>query len=72
MIVPLTLADFLERAELVYGEREAVVDEPSPPGGSLGRFTYGQFAEMARHSDDALLDGDQLTASSWDETDWEW
>jgi len=26
MIVPLTLADFLERAELVYGHREAVVD----------------------------------------------
>ena len=32
MIVPLTLVDFLERAELVYGEREAVVDEPIPPG----------------------------------------
>ncbi len=42
------LADFLERAELVYGDREAVVDEPSPPGGGLGRFTYAQFAEMAR------------------------
>ena len=48
MIVPLTLADFLERAELVYGHREAVVDEPSPPGGGLGRFTYSQFASMAR------------------------
>jgi acyl-CoA synthetase (AMP-forming)/AMP-acid ligase II len=48
MIVPLTLADFLERAELVYGDREAVVDEPSPPGGGLGRVTYRQFAEMAR------------------------
>ena len=48
MIVPLTLADFLERAELVYGHREAVVDEPDPPGGGLGRFTYAQFASMAR------------------------
>jgi acyl-CoA synthetase (AMP-forming)/AMP-acid ligase II len=48
MIVPLTLSDFLERAELVYGDREAVVDEPNPPGGGLGRFSYGQFAEMAR------------------------
>ena len=48
MIVPLTLADFLERAELVYGDREAVVDEPNPPGGGLGRFTYAQFAAMAR------------------------
>ncbi len=45
MIVPLTLGDFLERAEFVYGEREAVVDEPSPPGGGLGRITYGQFAQ---------------------------
>jgi acyl-CoA synthetase (AMP-forming)/AMP-acid ligase II len=48
MIVPLTLADFLERAEQVYGGRVAVVDEPDPPGGGLGRITYGRFAEMAR------------------------
>ena len=40
MIVPLTLADFLERAELVYGDRQAIVDEPGPPGGGLGRLTY--------------------------------
>jgi acyl-CoA synthetase (AMP-forming)/AMP-acid ligase II len=56
MIVPLTLADFLDRAELVYGDREAVVDEPSPPGGGLGRFTYGRFAEMARSLGAALDD----------------
>ncbi|HEY7433651.1 MAG TPA: AMP-binding protein [Methylomirabilota bacterium] len=54
MIVPLTLGDFLERAELVYGHREAVVDEPNPPGGSLGRFTYAQFAAMARSQAAAL------------------
>src|SRR2546423_5559626 len=56
MIVPLTLGDFLERAELVYGAREAVVDEPNPPGGGLGRFTYGQFAAMARSLAAALDD----------------
>ncbi len=55
MIVPLTLADFLERAELVYGDREAVVDEPDPPGGTLGRITYGEFAAMCR-SQAAFLD----------------
>src|ERR1041384_5131848 len=55
MIVPLTLSDFQERAELVYGEREAVVDEPTPPGGGLGRITYAQFAAMAR-SQAAFLD----------------
>jgi fatty-acyl-CoA synthase len=56
MIVPLTLGDFLERAELVYGDREAVVDEPDPPGGGLGRFTYSAFAEMARSLGGALDD----------------
>jgi fatty-acyl-CoA synthase len=56
MIVPLTLGDFLERAELVYGHREAVVDEPSPPGGGLGRFTYTQFAGMSRSLAAALDD----------------
>ncbi len=48
MLVPLTVADFLERAETVHGEREAIIDEPSPPGGGLGRITYQRFAEMAR------------------------
>jgi acyl-CoA synthetase (AMP-forming)/AMP-acid ligase II len=56
MIVPLTLVDFLERAEFVYGDREAVVDEPNPPGGGLGRITYGQFARMARSLAAALDD----------------
>ncbi len=56
MIVPLTLGDFLERAEIVYGHREAVVDEPDPPGGGLGRFTYARFAEMARSLAAALDD----------------
>jgi fatty-acyl-CoA synthase len=56
MIVPLTLGDFLERAEHVYGTREAVVDEPSPPGGGLGRITYAQFGEMARSLAAALDD----------------
>jgi acyl-CoA synthetase (AMP-forming)/AMP-acid ligase II len=56
MIVPLTLADFLERAEHVYGDREAVVDEPNPPGGGLGRVTYAEFAGMARSLAAALDD----------------
>ena len=56
MIVPLTLGDFLDRAEFVYGDREAVTDEPNPPGGGLGRITYGQFARMARSLASALDD----------------
>src|SRR5438309_12131365 len=56
MIVPLTLADFLERAGNVYGDREAIVDEPNPPGGGVGRISYGEFAAMSR-SLAAALDG---------------
>jgi acyl-CoA synthetase (AMP-forming)/AMP-acid ligase II len=56
VIVPLTLVDFLERAEHVYGDRVAVVDEPDPPGGGLGRITYRQFAGMSRSLAAALDD----------------
>ena len=56
MIVPLTLLDFIERAELVYGDRVGVVDEPDPPGGGLGRTTYRELAAMARSLACALDD----------------
>jgi len=56
MIVPLTLVDFLERAELAYGDRDAIVDEPNPPGGGLGRITYAEFGQMARSLATALDD----------------
>jgi len=35
MRVPLTVADFLNRAALVYGHRVAVVDEPAPSNQGL-------------------------------------
>lgn len=54
MFIPLTLADFIDRAETVYGDREAIVDEPNPPGGSLGRITYGALAAMSRSLGTAL------------------
>ncbi|MBV8951568.1 MAG: AMP-binding protein [Actinobacteria bacterium] len=56
MKVALSALDFLERAELVYGGRTAAVDEPDPPGGSLGRITYGELASMARSLAVALDD----------------
>ena len=31
-----------------------------------------RFAEMAKYEDDRLVDGDQLSASTWDATEWEW
>ena len=47
MIVPLTLLDFVERAELVYGDREAVVDEPAPPGGGVRRRQTNAMASIS-------------------------
>ncbi|MEY2446920.1 MAG: hypothetical protein QOH79_396 [Acidimicrobiaceae bacterium] len=54
MRVPLTIADQLDRAALVYPERVGVVDEPDPPGGGLGTLTYGRIAELARAQAAAL------------------
>ncbi|MGZ4690628.1 MAG: AMP-binding protein, partial [Acidimicrobiia bacterium] len=56
MEVPLTLTDLLDRAETVFAHRAAIVDEPDPPGGGLGRFTYGELAAKARSLAVALDD----------------
>jgi acyl-CoA synthetase (AMP-forming)/AMP-acid ligase II len=47
MRVPLTIGDFLERADLVNGDRVAFVDEPSVAG-SLGSITYREMHARAR------------------------
>jgi acyl-CoA synthetase (AMP-forming)/AMP-acid ligase II len=56
MRVPLTIADHLERAALVYPGRVGVVDEPDQPATSWGSLTYGRVAELAR-AQAAALDG---------------
>ena len=48
MKVALTVNDFLRRAELLYPDREAVVDEPDQPAPSWGSITYGEMARRAR------------------------
>ncbi|MBK6855235.1 MAG: AMP-binding protein [Microthrixaceae bacterium] len=48
MKVALTVRDFLDRAETVYPDRVAVVDEPDQPASSLGSLTYRQLAARAR------------------------
>ena len=48
MRVPLTTRDFLDRAELVYGDRIGIVDEPAQPAPSLGELTYGEVARRGR------------------------
>jgi acyl-CoA synthetase (AMP-forming)/AMP-acid ligase II len=56
MRVPLTIADHLQRAELVYPDRIGVVDEPDQPASPWGELTYGRVAELAR-AQAAALDG---------------
>jgi acyl-CoA synthetase (AMP-forming)/AMP-acid ligase II len=52
--IPLTVADFIDRAEFVFPDGLGVVDEPDPPGGSLGSLTYGEIARRARGMAGAL------------------
>jgi acyl-CoA synthetase (AMP-forming)/AMP-acid ligase II len=47
MRVPLTVRDFLDRAEQVYPERVGLVDEPGTQD-SLGAVTWGEVARRAR------------------------
>ena len=48
MQVALTIADHLRRAEQVFGDRIAVVDEPDQPAAPWGEITYARMAELAR------------------------
>ena len=48
MYYPLTVRDFLDRAEHVYPDRVAVVDEPDQPAASLGELSYRRLAADAR------------------------
>ncbi len=56
MIVPMTVNDFIRRAEQVYGERTGVVDEPDQPAPSLGDLTYAEVARKARQMARAMQD----------------
>ena len=48
MRTALTVRDFLRRAELVYGDRVGLIDEPDQPAASWGSVTYGELARRAR------------------------
>jgi fatty-acyl-CoA synthase len=54
MRVPLTVRDHIDRAELVYGDRIAFVDEPDQPAESWGEVTYREMARRARAQAAAL------------------
>ena len=72
MRVPLTTRDFLDRAELVYGERVGIVDEPYQPAPSLGEVSYRDVARRGRALQaglDALGVGEGVAVLSWDPAD---
>jgi fatty-acyl-CoA synthase len=48
MNYPLNVRDFLDRAEQVYPDRLAVVDEPDQLAPTLGNLTYRELAGLAR------------------------
>jgi acyl-CoA synthetase (AMP-forming)/AMP-acid ligase II len=48
MHVPMTIVDFLERAELGFRDSVGVVDEPNQPAPVVPTTTYGGFAERVR------------------------
>jgi acyl-CoA synthetase (AMP-forming)/AMP-acid ligase II len=54
MKVPLTAADFLRRAELVYPDRIGLVDEPDQPAAPWDALTYREMAERAQAQAAAL------------------
>ncbi|MFM7410405.1 MAG: AMP-binding protein [Actinomycetota bacterium] len=55
MKVPLSVVDFLRRAEQVYGDRVALVDEPDQPATPWPVLTYREVAQRA-HAQAAGLD----------------
>ncbi|MEV0603105.1 AMP-binding protein [Streptomyces sp. NPDC050315] len=48
MRVPMTIADFLDRAEAGFAAGLGVVDEPDQPGPPVPDATYGRFGERVR------------------------
>ncbi|MCX4745216.1 AMP-binding protein [Kitasatospora sp. NBC_01287] len=48
MQTPLSVMDFLHRAESVYGDRIGIIDEPDQPAESWGELSYRRVAELAR------------------------
>ena len=48
MIVQFNVRDFLDRAEIAYPDRVALVDEPDQPAESWGSLTFSELAARAR------------------------
>ncbi|HWC68900.1 MAG TPA: AMP-binding protein [Acidimicrobiales bacterium] len=54
MKVAMSVVDFIRRAELIYGDRIGIVDEPDQPAEPWESLTYRQVADRARAQAAAL------------------
>lgn len=54
MKIALTILDHIRRAEQVYGDRVAIIDESDQPAASWGTLTYKELARRARAQAAAL------------------
>lgn len=57
-----------DEVELELQSGQIIIRSPHQPR----RDWDAAFAEMSRRGDDALLDGDALLSTDWDEEEWEW
>ncbi len=47
MLIPMTVADHLKRASLVYANRVGIIDEADQPAPDMGNITYRRLNELA-------------------------
>lgn len=69
--IPKTLIEQAKLGEEVELELEEgqIVIRPIRP---VRHLWEASFRAMREQNDDELLDGDDASANSWDEADWEW
>ena len=63
---PVTAQDW-ERLKSPFRDQ---LDTPGPTRARAG--WEDSFREMGQHTDDAMLDPDVLSLTSWDDEEWEW
>ncbi len=61
-------AGIKDEVELDVEENRLIITSPSRPRAGWA----DAFRRMALRGDDALLDGDVMNGSRWDEEEWEW
>ena len=63
MDIPFNIIDFLDRAELVYGDRVGIMDEPDQPAGTWGDLTWRDVAALKLSADRSKMPAFPITPS---------